>query len=184
MTEIQLQAILDSQGDPSQDINLDKMTTKDGREISKFSLEAMTIGEEVDEALTRLFHNFNRNYVGNDSVFPLESGAPKILTAFRDRPFYFELRDEYSKGPRPKALPSVRETYYYGKPATRKILEHFVRTTPVVSRCDHPRCLSRLVIVPKREPGSTKDSAPTGYRVTMNAVINGCIKPTASITSY
>ena len=182
MTEIQLQAILDSQGDPSQDINLDMMTTRDGRRISKFSLEAMTIGEEVDEALTRLFHNFNQDYVGNDSVFPLESGAPKVLTAFRERPFHFELRDEYSKGPRPKALPSVRGTYYHGKPATRKILEHFVRTTPVVSRCDHPRCLSRLVIVPKREPGSTKDSPPTGYRVTMNAVINGCIKPTASIT--
>ena len=83
MTEIQLQAILDSQGDPSQDINLDMMTTKDGRQISKFSLEAMAIGEEVDTALTKLFHNFNRNYVGNDSVFPLESGTPKILTAFR-----------------------------------------------------------------------------------------------------
>ena len=52
----------------------------------------------------------------------------------------------------------------------------------LVSRCDHPRCLSRLVIVPKREPGSTKDSAPTGHRVTMNAVISGCIKPAASIT--
>ena len=36
----------------------------------------MAIGEEVDAALTKLFHNFNRNYVGNDSVFPLELGAP------------------------------------------------------------------------------------------------------------
>ena len=107
MTEIQLQATLDSQGDPSQDINLDMMTIKDGKQISKFSLEAMTIGEEVNTALTKLFHNSNRNYVGNDSVFPLESGAPKILTAFRERPFHFELRGEYSKGSRPKALPSV-----------------------------------------------------------------------------
>ena len=102
MTEIQLQAILDTQGDPSQDINLDMMTTRDGRRISKFSLEAMTIGEEVDSALTKLFHNFNQDYVGNDSVFPLESGAPKILTAFRERPFHFELRDEFSKGPGPR----------------------------------------------------------------------------------
>ena len=182
MTEIQLQAILDAQGDPTQDLDLDMMTTKDGKRISKFSLEAMTIGEEVTESLTKLFHEFNSDYVGMDSVFPLKSGAPKILTAFRERPFRFELRDEYTKGPRPRTLPSVRGTYYYGKPATRKILEHFVRTTPVVSRCDHPRCLSRLVIVPKREPGSVKSSDPTGYRVTMNAVINSCIKPTASIT--
>ena len=98
------------------------VTTGDGRQISKFSLEAMTIGEEVDTALKKLFHDFNTNYVGNNSVFPTESGAPKILTSFRERPFHFELRDEYSKGPRPKALPSVRGTYYHGKPATTKIL--------------------------------------------------------------
>ena len=93
MTEIQLQAILDAQGDPTQDIDLDMMTTKDGQRISKFSLEAMTIGEDVDRALTKLFHEFNSDYVGMDSVFPLKSGAPKILTAFRERPFRFELRD-------------------------------------------------------------------------------------------
>ena len=182
MTEIQLQAILDAQGDPDAEINLDMMTTADGREISKFSLEAMTVGIDVSNKLNELFYQFNLRYVGNDSVFPTESTAPKVLTAFKNNPFHFELRDEYTKGPNPKKLPSVRGTYYHGKPATRKIIEHFVRTTPVVSKCDHPRCLSRLVIVPKRDPGTTKSSAPTGYRVTMNAVINGCIKPTASIT--
>ena len=182
MTEIQLQAILDAQGDPDAEINLDMMTTSDGREISKFSLEAMTVGTDVSNKLNELFYQFNLQYVGNDSVFPTESTAPKVLTAFKNNPFHFELRDEYTKGPNPKKLPSVRGTYYHGKPATRKIIEHFVRTTPVVSKCDHPRCLSRLVIVPKRDPGTTKSSAPTGYRVTMNAVINGCIKPTASIT--
>ena len=36
--------------------------------------------------------------------------------------------------------------------------------------------------MPKRDPGTTKDSNPTGYRVIMNAVINGCTKPLASIT--
>ena len=53
MTEIQLQEILDAQGDPTQDLDLDMMTTKDGKRISKFSLEAMTIGEEVDKSLKK-----------------------------------------------------------------------------------------------------------------------------------
>ena len=55
-----------------------------------------------------------------------------------------------------------------------------MRTTPVVERCDDPRCLSRLVIVPKLDPGMPKDSPPTSYRVTMNAIINDCLKPVAS----
>ena len=50
----------------------------------------------------------------------------------------------------------------------------------MVERCDDPRCLSRLVIVPKLDPGMTKDSPPTSYRVTMNAIINDCLKPVAS----
>jgi hypothetical protein len=51
----------------------------------------------------------------------------------------------------------------------------------VVEKCDDPRCFSRLVIVPKREPGFTKDSPPTSsYRVTMDALINHCLKPVAS----
>jgi hypothetical protein len=48
------------------------------------------------------------------------------------------------------------------------------------SRVDNPRCLSRLVIVPKRDPGAPKTSEPTSYRVTMNALINACLKPTPS----
>ncbi len=71
-------------------------------------------------------------------------------------------------------------TYYQGKPATRKVLEHFVRTTPVVEKCDDPICFSRLVIVPKRDPGTPKDSPPTSYKVTMDALVNNYLKPVAS----
>jgi hypothetical protein len=39
---------------------------------------------------------------------------------------------------------------------------------------------SRLVIVPKRDPGTPKDSLPTSYRVTMDALVNNCLKPVAS----
>jgi hypothetical protein len=61
-----------------------------------------------------------------------------------------------------------------------KVLEHFVRTTPVVEKCDDPRCFFRLVIVPKGELGKPKDAPPTSYRVTMGALVNNCLKPVAS----
>ena len=181
MTEIQLQAILDKQGDPDSGFDPDMMELPDGRKISRYDLEACTLGESVNAHFRNLFFRFSRQFVGNDSVFPTKSGAPRILTTFRDNPYHFELRDSFTKGKKPLPIPSVKATYYHGKPATRKILEHFVRTTPVVSRCDHPRCLSRLVIVPKRDPGAPKSSDPTGYRVTMDALINRCLKPVASI---
>ena len=116
---------MDAQGDPTQDLDLDMTTTKDGKRISKFSLEAMTIGEEVDKSLTKLFHEFNSDYVGMNSVFPLKSGAPKTLTAFRERPFRFELRDEHTKVPRPKALPSVRGTFCYYDKNSRTLCTHY-----------------------------------------------------------
>ena len=84
------------------------------------------------------FEQFNSEHVGEDNVFPTKNGAPKILEQFKDKPYTLELRDEFTTGI---------------KPATCKVLEHFVRTTPVVEKCDDPRCFSRLVIVPKREPG-------------------------------
>ena len=127
--------------------------------------------------------NFSSKYVGKDSIYPTENGPPRILTQFLDSPYSFELRGEYLQGRSPKPLPSVKATYYHGKPATRRVLEHFVRTTPVVSRRDNPRCLSRLVIVPKRDPGAPKAADPTSYRVTMNALINGALKPTAVETA-
>jgi hypothetical protein len=58
------------------------------------------------------------------------------------------------------------------------VLEHFCRSTPVVSSCDN---LSRLVIfVPKRDSGAPKSSEPTSHRVTMNTLINACLKPIPS----
>jgi hypothetical protein len=145
--------------DPSEEINLGMMKDQHGKEISKFSLGAMAIGEDATAAMRKLFRTSNMRYVGDDSVFPTESCAPKILTAFKDNPSNFELREGYTTGVKPRKLPSVKATYYHGKPTTRRILEHFARATPVVSRCDHPRCLSRLATVPKRDPGTTKDSA-------------------------
>ncbi len=97
--------------------------------------------------------NNNKKYCGTAtavpsprSQFPVKNGAPRILEQFRDNPYTLELLDQYTTGNKPKKLPTVGATYYQGKPATRKVLEHFVRTTPVVEKCDDPRCFSRLVI--------------------------------------
>ena len=180
MTEVQLQKIVSQQGikeDGSSELD---MLTVNGRRVSKWSLEALHFGKKVPEDHKQEVLAHSQGYVGETSVYPTKNGTPRILTQFLDNPYKFELRDEYVRATNPKPLPSVRATYYHGKPATRRVLEHFVRNTPVVSRCDHPRCLSRLVIVPKRDPGAPKSADPTSYRVTMNALINGALKPTAS----
>ncbi len=81
-----------------------------------------------------------------------------------------------TSGNKPKRLPTVGATYYQGKPATRKVLEeHFVRTTPVLEKCDDPRCFSRLVIVPKRDPGTPKDAPPNSYRAAFPESIFGLL---------
>ena len=91
-----------------------------------------------------------------------------------------QLRDEFTTGNKPKSLPTIKAMHHHGKLANCKVLENFVSTTPVVEKCDDPRCFSRLVIVSKREPGSTKESPPTSYRVTMDALIKHCLRPVAS----
>ncbi len=153
------------------------MTVKDGVKMSKFDIRAIKIGSKVSVQMKTYLYDFNKKHVGKDSVFPEKNGAPRILEQFKDNPYTLELRDEYTMGTKPKKLPTAGATYYHGKPATRKVLEHFVRTTPVVEKCDDPRCFSRLVIVPKLENGC---APPTAYRVTMDALINHCLKPVAS----
>ena len=143
MTEIQLQKIVSQQNIKEDGTSELDMTEVDGKRVSKWSLEALYFGRKVPEDHRRMVLKFSSNYVGKDSVYPTENGPPRILTQFLDAPYSFELRDEYLQGRNPKPLPSVKATYCHGKPATRRVLEHFVRTTPVVSRCDNPRCLSR-----------------------------------------
>ena len=182
MTEIQLQALLDRTAttDEIDSTNMDMTTDQNGEKISKFDIRAIKIGKDVSDSIKKLFKQFNLDYLGKDSVYPTENGAPRILTQFKDAPYSLELQDQYTTGPKPKKIPSIKGTFHQGKPATNKVLEHFVRATPVVERCDDPRCISRLVIVPKLDPGMPKNSPPTSYRVTMNAIINDCLKPVAS----
>ena len=180
MSEIQLQQLLQRTSSNGDDEEAMDMTVKDGVKMSKFDIRAIKIGSKVSVEMKTYLYDFNKKYVGKDSVFPEKNGAPRILEQFKDNPYTLELRDEYTTGTKPKKLPTAGATYYHGKPATRKVLEHFVRTTPVVEKCDDPRCFSRLVIVPKLEPGTPKSAPPTAYRVTMDALINHCLNPVAS----
>jgi hypothetical protein len=180
MSEIQLQQLLQCTSSNGEDEEAMDMTVKEGVKMSKFDIRALKIGSKVTMAMKTDLLNFNKKYVGKDSVFPEKIGAPRILEQFKDSPYSLELRDEYATGSKPKKLPTAGATYYHGKPATRKVLEHFVRTTPVVERCDDPRRFSRLVIVPMLDPGQPKNAPPTAYRVTMDALVNHSLKPVAS----
>jgi hypothetical protein len=182
MSEIQLQCLLDRTKADEQDEAAMDMTTIDGIRMSKYDIRALKIGSKVSSETREELNEFNKNFVGEDSVFPIKNGAPRILEQFKDDPYTLELLDQYPTGNKPKKLPTTGATYYQGKPATRKVLEHFVRTTPVVEKCDDPQCFSRLVIVPKRDPGTPQDAPPTSYRVTMDALIQQLSKASGEYT--
>jgi hypothetical protein len=180
MSEIALQGLLDRTKTVEQDEEAMDMTVISGVRMSKYDIRALKVGLIGTPEMRNDLTEFNKDFVGEHSVFPIKNGAPRILEQFKDNSYTLELLDQYTTGSKPKKLPTAGTTYYQGKLATRKVLEHFVRTTPVVEKCDDPRCFSRLVIVPKRDPGTPKDSPPTSYRVTMDALVNNCLKPVAS----
>ncbi len=50
-----------------------------------------------------------------------------------------------------------------GKTYTAHVIRGFIKGTPVVETCSNPRCISRLVIVPKLTPGQAKDDPDHGF---------------------
>ena len=66
----------------------------------------------------------------------------------------YELLDEYKNGT--KKLPSVKAMDWHGKTANAYVIRSFAQATPVVEPCPNPRCISRLVIVPKYRNVSLK----------------------------
>jgi hypothetical protein len=158
LTELQLQAIVNQQGiEGTGEFNLD-MIVVNGVSVSKWHLDSVTYGVEVSDTLKESVKKYLQQFVGIERVFPTQNGAPRIMTEFLNKPYRFELRDGYTKGPNRRPLPTIKASYYHEKPATQKVLEHFCRSTSVVASCDNPRCLLRLVIVPKRDPGAPKTS--------------------------
>ncbi len=80
MTEIQLRRIVDrnAQEGSEQQPDGDERMVKDGQNISKFSKEAMTLGDDVyacegkaPEILDKVYALYDR-YVGEDRVFPVK----------------------------------------------------------------------------------------------------------------
>lgn len=180
MSEIQIRAIVDRTSSSSANEGTDGASTmQQGEEtISKFSREAMVLGRQVKPGLRKQIYAIYQEHCGHDKVFPLKNGPPKILEMYKNKPYNYELREEFKNGSLP--LPSVKAFDWSSKPATSKIIRDFIKSTPVVSPCANPRCISRLVIVPKLDPGQSKDATEHGFRVTVNALFNKCLKPAAS----
>jgi hypothetical protein len=147
MSEIQLQGLLiDRTKADEKDEEAMGMPTINCTRMSKYDIRAPKIGPNVTSEMREELIEFNKNFVGENSMFPIKNGAPSILEQFKDNPCTLELLDQYTTGNTPKKLPTTGATYCQGKPATRKVLEHFVRTTPVVEKCDEVRCFSRQVM--------------------------------------
>ena len=179
MTEIQLRRIVDRTKNEELSDG-DETMMKDGVKISKFSKEAMHLGDDVytNETILQKIYVIYDRYVGGDKVFPLKNGAPKILTKYKDTPYSYELQPEYAAGN--KKFPCVKAMNWTGKIATAHVVRGFVQSTPVVEPCALPLCISQLVIAPKFAPGQVKDDPDHGFRVCVNALINKCLKPYAS----
>ena len=91
-----------------------------GESVSKFSREAMTLGAKVESDITAAIYKIFDQHAGQDKVFPTKNGPPKILEEYKDKPYEYELRDEYANGSLP--LPSVKAFNWNGNPATAKII--------------------------------------------------------------
>ena len=138
----------------------------------------MEIGFDVEETLRRKVYDQFTSYVGDDSVFPTKNGSPKISTKFVDHPYSYKLLPEYERGE--KKMPCTKAVNWEGKTYSSLVIRGFIRGTPVVEKCSNPRCISRLVIVPKLAPGQSKDDPNHGFRVCVNALVNKFLKPCAS----
>jgi hypothetical protein len=139
MSEIELQGLLDRTNPLGNDEEAMDMVVIDNVRISKFDLRALKVGKNVPFELKEELRKFNSEYLRKDNVFPTKNGAPRMITQYKD---------QYTKtmpGRKPKPLLTIKANHHHGKPATRKVLEHFVRITPVVGKCDDPRCFSRLL---------------------------------------
>ncbi len=97
------------------------MTVINGTRMSKYDIRALKVGQKkVTAQMRNDLAEFNKNFVGENSVFPIKNGAPRILTQFKENPYALELQDQYTTGSKPKKLPTVGASYYQGKPATSK----------------------------------------------------------------
>jgi hypothetical protein len=150
ITEIQLKNIVQSEKKDTK-TDGDETMVHNGVVISKFSCEALGLGEHVTDTIKSKIYKRFKQWAGDDSVFPTKNGSPKILTKFVNQPYSYELLPEYERGE--KKLSCVKAINWEGKTYTAHVIRGFIKGTPVVDPCSNPRCISRLVIVPKMAPG-------------------------------
>ena len=98
MTEIQLRRIVErtAQEAGDQQSDGDERMDKDGENISKFSKEATTLGDDVYDIssnariiLKKVYLLYDK-YVGEEKVFPVKNGAPRIMSKYKDIPYTYE----------------------------------------------------------------------------------------------
>jgi hypothetical protein len=65
---------------------------------------------------------FDLNW-GDDAVFRMKNGAPKIMTKFKDKPYSYKLLPEYANGS--KKISTVKSMNWDGKSATAKVIRGF-----------------------------------------------------------
>jgi hypothetical protein len=88
------------------------MTVINGVRMSKYDIRALKVGLKVTPEMRNDLTEFNKDFVGEHSVFPVKNGAPRILEQFKDNPYTLELLDQYTTGNKPKKLPTAGATYY------------------------------------------------------------------------
>ncbi len=131
MPEIQLRKILDRTGSDMEDQQPDgdERMTKGGEDISKFSKEAMTLGDDVydfnDHAPIIKVYLLYDKYVGEDRVFPTKNGAPRIMTKYKDIPYTYELQHEYAGGKKKFPCATGKAMDWTGKTASAQVIRGF-----------------------------------------------------------
>jgi hypothetical protein len=112
MSEIALQGLLDRTKADEQDEESMDMTVINGMRMSKYDIRALKVGQKVPAQMRNDLAEFNKNFAGESSVFPIKNGAPRILTQFKENPYVLELQDQYTTGNKPKKLPTIGASYY------------------------------------------------------------------------
>jgi hypothetical protein len=80
----------------------DERMDKDRENISTFSKEAMTLGDNVydissnAQTILKKVYILYDKYVGEGKIFPIKNGAPRIMTKYKDVPYSYELQPEYA----------------------------------------------------------------------------------------
>jgi hypothetical protein len=96
MSEIQLQDLLDRTKADEQDEEAMNMIVINGIRMSKYNIRALKVGLKVTSKMRNKLTDFNGNFVGENTMFPVKNGAPCILEQFRDNPYTLELLDQYT----------------------------------------------------------------------------------------